>query len=196
MTLRLFEDHAHDNCNWFEKYTLDNLTRFEKYPFSKYCNNYSALLEKWMIYAGFRKDLEIIIYLVEEKGCNIKADNNMMPQELIYNGGLFCMRYLVENNLFDPITWNGWMIAEAAQNGHLELVKYLYTLGGRLDYEDIQESLQVTSARGHVMMFKYLWFLRRHNNPDKKPVNPKIMATITDKFDIYKGALCDLIEMI
>jgi hypothetical protein len=165
--------------------------------------------------------LNMAVYFLEVHGTpksKSRYHKNTIPiaAEL---GHLPIVKYLTEKG-WDPTVYDNQAIRDASSHGHIDVVRYLFeygcnpnTCGG--------EALRLSTLRGYLPVAKYLSKLEQHpavNNPHIDSWHPadkkekiknyftrwgerikselKLVATLTDKFDIYKGALCDLIEMI
>jgi ankyrin repeat protein len=129
---------------------LEELKEFfcDPYRINKYIN--SAL-----VYASYNSSLEIVKYLVEEKGAN---DLDSALYNASGNNNLEMVEYLVEAGATDLNT----VLDYASRNNNLEIVKYLIEKGathlnGALNYASDANNLKITKC------LKYHIFIRQNN---------------------------------
>ena len=103
---------------------------YEKGDLGKYItdNNKNAVFLR----ASLNGHLEVIKYLVEKYGADVRADNDYAVRFASQNGHLEVVKYLVEKCKADVRARNHWAVRRTLLNGHLEVVKYLIKHGAVL----------------------------------------------------------------
>ena len=92
---------------------------------------------KWSAKNGY---LEVVKYLIEEKGADVHANKDSALRRSAKNGHLEVVKYLIEPKLNLPLgnkvekgadihADNDYALRFSARNGHLEVVKYLIEKG-------------------------------------------------------------------
>ena len=114
-------------------------------------NKYDVL--SWASISGH---LELVKYLVEKCGTDIRANDDYAVKWASENGHLEMVKYLVEKCGADVRSDNDCAVRWASGNGHLEVVKYLVEKCG-VDVRVIDnQAVRWASGYGHLEVVKYL----------------------------------------
>jgi hypothetical protein len=175
--------------------------------------------ESWLSFAASCGHLKLVIWMVETYGVNPKVKNNWIISRAAEQGSILVVIYLVGHGC-DPTTYSNFAVRHALVRGYLPLARFLIEYGcdagdsdghaitdsaywGELssvkliiencethrDY--IQKAMNYAVEEVRPITAKYL---RRVLNPKK--IDSRLGVIMSDKFEIFVGAIRDLMEMI
>ena len=131
---------------------FDNL--YEKGNLEKFITDDNGYLVLW--WASENGHLEVVKYLVEKCGADVRVDNDYAVRGASQNGRLEMVKYLVEKCGADVKTCNNYAVQFASANGHLEVVKYLVEKCGTDVRSSNHWAVRLASEYGHLEVVKYL----------------------------------------
>lgn len=119
---RVSEVYSAAMFNWFDIF---------KYLFEKDLSNNMRDINKYLLFAIFNNNSEMVKYLIS-KGANVNNEFLLTAvRKAAENGHIKMVKYLI--SLGADLTSNiNQAVLKAAENGHLEMVKYLISLGADL----------------------------------------------------------------
>ena len=100
--------------------------------------------------------LEVVKYLIEKCGADVRFKNDWPVQWASGNGHLEVVKYLVEKCKVNVRADTHWAVRVASRNGHLKVVKYLVEKCGANARADNDYAVWWASNNGHLEMVKYL----------------------------------------
>ena len=100
--------------------------------------------------------LEIVKYLVEKYGANVRANSDYAVKWASEAGHLEVVKYLVEKCGADVRAKNDYAVQWASVGGHLEVVKYLVEKCGADARAGDDWAIRWASRYGHLEVVKYL----------------------------------------
>jgi ankyrin repeat protein len=96
----------------------------------------------------------------------------------------------------DPKSGNNLPVRWAAENGHLNVVKYLVSIGCDPKVRNNLAS-RWAAQRGHLHFVKYIKNLDVQSETNTHlNVTNHLLAILSDKFDIFRGAMRDVADTV
>lgn len=135
--------------NWNEIHILYKRGDLKKYITD---DNKNSLLER----VSQNGHLELVKYLVEKCGANVRSGDDSAVRCASYTGHLEIVKYLVEKCGADVRSGGDSAVRWASVYGHLELVKYLVEKCGADFRSENDWAVQFASTNGHLEVVKYL----------------------------------------
>ena len=109
-------------------------------------------INKILFYVCHYGHLEVVKYLIEDYGANVRAENDLAVQWASGGGHLEVVKYLAEKCGANARAENDEAVQWASENGHLEVVKYLVKKYG----SGVTYAVIWACKAGHLEVVKYL----------------------------------------
>ena len=125
-------------------------------------------INKILFYVCHYGHLEVVKYLIEDYGANVRAENDLAVQWASGGGHLEVVKYLAEKCGANARAENDYAVQCASENEHLEVVKYLVEKCGSVlseinpKYERYLIVCEKGETRRKCTMAKriYFWWVR------------------------------------